>query len=673
MLEMRLRPRVLVIDDQEISVGLVCDMLSAEPDMTLESLCDSARCLERVRAFAPSVILVDVCMPGVDGFDVIARLRRSEQGATIPIILLSSEDAPERKARGFAAGANDYLVKWPARTELVARVRYHSDMHYARTERDAAYASLQSSQEQLLQRTRQLERSQAALHQAQKLEAIGQLTGGVAHDFNNVLQIISGNLQLMRDEGGAAGAMQMRRIAAALAAVERGASLASQLLAFARQQPLQPLVVKLDGLIRNMHQMVHRTLGDDIEVSTLVADGLWNSLVDPSQFETAILNLVINARDAMEGHGRLTLEAANIVIDAEYACPRPDLKPGEYVRIAVSDTGCGMAPELISRVFEPFFTTKRPGQGTGLGLSMAYGFVQQSGGHIEIESRIGHGTTVAVYLPRSTGEVEPLPQSCAGAVVGGNESILVVEDDHALRDTVVALLAGLGYRVAQAHDALSALRMLERGERYDLIFSDVVMPGPLRATELAERAKSLLPATQVLYTSGYAENAIAHGGRLDPGVTLLSKPYRHEQLAQKIRQLLDQRALRAADAAPAVEAGAARVLMVEDNVDLLDLALMMVAELGHEGVGVGSAEEALALMEKERFGMLLTDVTLPRMSGIELAQRVRQRHPDMPIVVASGYGRSGELDGLDVAYLKKPYQLAELGSVLAAGMKSVSA
>ncbi|MBK4733755.1 response regulator [Noviherbaspirillum pedocola] len=669
MIEMRLRPRVLVIDDQEISAGLACDMLSAEPDISIEALYESSLSLEKVRDFSPSVILVDVCMPGVDGFAVIARLRKSAEGAAIPIILLSSEDAPERKAQGFAAGANDYLVKWPARAELVARVRYHSDAHYARVERDAAYASLQSSQAQLLQRTRQLELSQAALHQAQKLEAIGQLTGGVAHDFNNVLQIISGNLHLLRE--GAVDSAGARRIDAAMSAVQRGASLASQLLAFARQQPLQPLVVKLDGMIRNMHQMVHRTLGDDIEVSTVVDDDLWNSLVDPSQFETVILNLVINARDAMDGHGRLTLQATNVVLDNAYVDAHPEVKPGEYVRIAVSDTGCGMTPELIDRVFEPFFTTKRPGRGTGLGLSMAYGFVQQSGGHIDIESRVDAGTTVTVYLPRCTGEVEPMPDMHAGRVLGGEESILVVEDDHALRDTVVAMLTGLGYRVAQAHDALSALRLLEGGRRYDLLFSDVVMPGPMHATELAERAKALLPDIEVLYTSGYAEHAITHGGRLDPGVSLLSKPYRHEQLARKLRQLLDARAERLAERS--ADGKTPRVLMVEDNADLLDLTMMMLAELGHEGVGVGSAEEALAMLERERFGMLMTDITLPKMSGIELARRVRTRHPAMPIVVASGYGRSNELDGLDVAYLKKPFQLAELEGVVAAGFRNVSA
>jgi CheY-like chemotaxis protein len=302
---------------------------------------------------------------------------------------------------------------------------------------------------------------------------------------------------------------------------------------------------------------------------------------------------------------------------------------------------------------------------------MAYGFVQQSGGHIDIESRVGAGTTVAVYLPRSIAEVEPVHDLQAGRVVGGEESILVVEDDHALRDTVVAMLAGLGYRVAQAHDALSALRLLEGGRRYDLLFSDVVMPGPMHATELVERAKALLPDIEVLYTSGYAEHAITHGGRLDPGVSLLSKPYRHEQLARKLRQMLDQRAERLASRR--AEGSAPRVLMVEDNADLLDLTMMMLAELGHEGVGVASAEEALAMMERERFSMLVTDITLPKMSGIELARRVRSRHPQMPIVVASGYGRSDELDDLDVTYLKKPFQLAELQGVVAAGFRSVSA
>jgi CheY-like chemotaxis protein len=615
--------------------------------------------------YQPSVILIDLCMPTMDGFSVIRALRALPQTGSIPIILVSSQDAPEQKVRGFTAGANDYLVKWPSRAELVARVRYHAQAYRARAERDEAYASLQTSQEQLLQRTRELELSQAALHQAQKLEAIGQLTGGVAHDFNNVLQIIGGNLQLLGQNATIADA-DRARVNVAMAAVERGANLASQLLAFARQQPLEPVVVPLDGILRNMHQMVRHTLGDGIEVHTGIADGLWNSLIDTSQFENVILNLVLNARDAMSGRGQLTLAAENVELDQRYASAHPEARPGQYIRVTVSDTGCGIPPELIGRVFEPFFTTKRPGEGTGLGLSMAYGFAQQSGGHIALESTLGAGTAVSVYLPRSMAPAEPQETVCPTGAAGGSERILAVEDDAALRATVVEMLQGLGYQVVQAADAAEALALIRNGERFDLLFTDVMMPGPLRSTELVDCARALLPGIGVLYTSGYAENAIVHGGRVDAGVSLLSKPYRREQLATKVRHILDRRPAPAP--APAVidalPPAPQRLLLVEDNADLLDLTLMMLEELGYEATGVASAEDALALLEKEAYAMLVTDVTLPKMSGIELVALARSRYPQMPVVVASGYGRMSALDGDDVRYLKKPYQLRDLQQVI---------
>jgi len=683
--------RVLVVDDQEIAASLACDMLTAEPDIDVSCLYDASQAVQKAFDYQPSVILIDLCMPTMDGFTVIRALRGSPQTSNIPIILVSSQDAPEQKVRGFTAGANDYLVKWPSRAELVARVRYHAQAYRARAERDEAYASLQTSQEQLLQRTRELELSQAALHQAQKLEAIGQLTGGVAHDFNNVLQIIGGNLQLLGQNVTITEA-DRGRVSVAMAAVERGANLASQLLAFARQQPLEPVVVPLDGILHNMHQMVRHTLGDGIEVHTAIAEGLWNSLIDTSQFENVILNLVLNARDAMGGRGRLTLAAENVELDQRYASVHPETRPGQYIRIAVSDTGCGIPRELIERVFEPFFTTKLPGEGTGLGLSMAYGFVQQSGGHIALESTVGKGTTVSVYLPRSMAAVEAQAMVYSQGADGGSERILAVEDDPALRATVVEMLKGLGYEVVEAADAAAALAILQQGERFDLLFTDVMMPGPLRSTELVECARTLLPGIGVLYTSGYAENAIVHGGRLDAGVTLLSKPYRREQLASKVRQILDRRPPGAAPApafnsgrAPAPAAAAApiptqapmpapqRMLLVEDNADLLDLTLMMLEELGYDATGVATAEEALALLEKAPYAMLVTDVTLPRMSGIELVGLVRSRYPQLPVVVASGYGRSAALDGYDVSYLKKPYQLSDLQQVIAQGLQQKAA
>jgi CheY-like chemotaxis protein len=298
--------------------------------------------------------------------------------------------------------------------------------------------------------------------------------------------------------------------------------------------------------------------------------------------------------------------------------------------------------------------------------------VQQSGGHIGLESTLGEGTVVSVYLPRSMAAPELVVAAGPVTASGGNERILAVEDDPALRVTVVEMLEGLGYRVVPAEDAASALAIMEAGEVFDLLFTDVMMPGPMRSTELAERARTLLPGIEILFTSGYVENAIAHGGRLDPGVTLLSKPYRREQLATKLRQLLDRScpARLAGDvaAAPAMQAASKQVLLVEDNADLLDMTMIMLTELGYEAVGVASAEEALALLEKQACAVLVTDVTLPSMSGIELARQVRERYPDMSVVVASGYGRSSELDGIAARYLKKPYHLMDLKKAIEEGL-----
>jgi len=420
------------------------------------------------------------------------------------------------------------------------------------TEQCLAQQELQRHRDQLefliVERTSALQRSEAerrvaehALLQSQKMEALGKLTGGVAHDFNNVLQVIAGNLQLLGrmtrdDEGGT------RRVQAALAGVDRGARLASHLLAFARKQPLAPVVVNVGRLVREMDDMLRRALGASVELETVVGGGLWNSLVDPAFLENALLNLAINARDAMAGIGRLTIEAGNASLDDDYAALHSEVTPGQYVMIAVSDTGSGMSAQVMERAFEPFFTTKADGLGTGLGLSMVYGFIKQSEGHVKIYSEPGHGTTIRMYLPRSTA-AEPAMAAARteSDMLGGTETILVVEDDAQVRESVVETLGGLGYRVLKAADAQSALTVLESGVPVDMLFTDVVMPGPLRSPELARRARVLQPDIEVLFTSGYTENAIVHGGRLDAGVALLSKPYRQEQLADKIRHMLNNR------------------------------------------------------------------------------------------------------------------------------------
>jgi PAS domain S-box-containing protein len=376
------------------------------------------------------------------------------------------------------------------------------------------------------------------LQRSQRLEAVGQLTGGVAHDFNNLLTVILGNAELLETELG--GDKRLQALAQMTrAAADRGAALTHRLLAFARRQPLEPRNLDVNRLVADMDSLLRRTLGADIDMELVRGGGLWHARVDPVQLEAALLNLCLNARDAMPNGGRLTIETANVRLGHDYARSHTDAEPGRYVMVAVSDTGTGIAPEHLSKVFDPFFTTKKAGRGSGLGLSMVYGFIKQSRGHVEVYSEEEQGTTVKMYLPLAEGpdideETEPQQQK----VVGGGETILLVEDDDLVRDYAQNQLQDMGYRVISAADGRQALDALRTTSGIDLLFTDVIMPGGINGPELAERARQLSPPIKVLYTSGYTENAIVHHGRLDPGVHLLGKPYKRAELAEKIRAVL---------------------------------------------------------------------------------------------------------------------------------------
>ena len=389
------------------------------------------------------------------------------------------------------------------------------------------------------ERSEALDAARQALQHAQKLEAVGKLTGGVAHDFNNVLQVINGNVQLLQFAPTTEDKLQ-QRLRSIASAVEKGAKLSSQLLAFARRQPLQPVALNPMRIVRNRDDLLQRALGESIRIDYLCDEPLWNISVDPGQLENVVVNLAINARDAMaaQGDGVFTITLRNRVLQADDVAALADIAPGDYVLLAVSDTGAGMSDDVRALAFEPFFTTKPVGEGTGLGLSMAYGFVKQSGGHIALRSAPGQGTTVEILLPRSNERELPMPLPVIETATGGSETILVVEDDAEVRQTAVGTLSALGYRVIDAVDGASALALLERGARVDLLFTDVVMPGPVSSTELAAQARRILPDIAVLFTSGYTRNALTSGGRLQEGVQLLSKPYQRVQLAQKIREAL---------------------------------------------------------------------------------------------------------------------------------------
>lgn len=560
-------------------------------------------------------------------------------------------------------------------------------------ERRRAEAALQRLNETLEQRVAEevVERSkaEAALRQSQKLETIGKLTGGVAHDFNNLLQVISGNLQLLgRDLRGDAGAQ--KRIADALAGVDKGAKLASQLLAFSRRQPLEPKVVNVGRLVAGMGEMLRRTIGEGISVEVTEAADLWNCLVDPTQLEAAILNLALNARDAMGEGGRLTIAAANARLDDLDPEEAAEVRTGDYVALSVRDSGAGIAPEILDQVFEPFFSTKPPGKGTGLGLSMVYGFVRQSGGHVRLVSQMGHGTTVRLYLPRIDAREDVPVAGETGPAVGGRETVLVAEDDDDVRATVVALLGDLGYRVLTARDAAAALEVIDSGVPIDLLFTDVVMPGRLRSPQLARLARERRPGIAVLFTSGYTEDAITRDGRLDAGVELISKPYTREALARKIRAMLGPAAaapeavavvagagLAAAGAAgangvpgeprvtvpvPDGAAAALTVLVVEDEPLILMNTADTLRDFGMTVLEAGSGSDALgALAGGGVPDVLVVDVGLPDGSGVDLARSIRQRLPGLPIIFATGRVEvPGAGDMERVMTLVKPYGESEL-------------
>jgi PAS domain S-box-containing protein len=388
----------------------------------------------------------------------------------------------------------------------------------------------------------ELARTQEALRQSQKMEAIGQLTGGIAHDFNNMLAIVIGSLDITRRRLRRGEAGVERYLENAHEGATRAATLTQRLLAFSRQSPLSPRVLDLNGLVARMSELLQSTLGERIGLETALAGGLWLTHVDPNQLESAILNLAVNARDAMPGGGKLTVETANMYLDDRYVAREIGLTPGQYVMVAVTDVGTGMAPEIVQKVFDPFFTTKSVGKGTGLGLSMVYGFARQSGGHVRIYSEVGRGTTVKLYLPRHFGSVEeataPLQPRSIPTAASQSETVLVVEDEDRVRQMSCEVLRELGYAVHAASSGEAALRTFDELGRVDVLFTDVVMGG-MTGRQLADALREKAPGLKVLYTTGYTRNAVVHNGVLDAGVAFLPKPFTVEDLAVKLRAVLD--------------------------------------------------------------------------------------------------------------------------------------
>lgn len=525
-------------------------------------------------------------------------------------------------------------------------------------------------------------RDETALRQGQKMEAVGQLTGGMAHDFNNILQVIQANLDLVKGDVSSSPTA-LSRLQNATAAAERGARLTQQLLAFARRQPLAPQSTDVGRLVADLGDLLRHALGERITLEFSVMPESWNAKIDPGQLENAILNLAINSRDAMPEGGIVRIEVSNATLDRRYAALHEDVTPGQYVLVDVADDGTGMPADVVARAFDPFFTTKRDGKGTGLGLSMVYGFVRQSNGHIRIDSAIGQGTSIKMYLPRTMEEVleaEPLAPDTAT----GNERVLVVEDNEDVRRAVVELLSGRGYRVVAAENPDVAAGILGDDHAFDLLFTDVVMPGTMSAVELAAHAQRLNPSIAVLLTSGYARDLIPEANR--PNYPLLPKPYRGDELVTRIRAMLAARA-RGAPARPAATPQEAapvprsdearsrprRVLLVEDEVVLRMSTADMLERLDCLVTAVGSGEQAIEVLSKGgTFDLLVTDLGLPGMTGEDVAKEVQRRWPRLPVVIATGYGRTGsQVQG--VQFISKPYSSVDLQQALDHAARSAAA
>ena len=491
------------------------------------------------------------------------------------------------------------------------------------------------------------------------MEDIGQITGGVAHDFNNLLTIIVGNLESLRRHLRAPSpdiARLDRSAESAMHGAQRAVSLTQRLLAFSRQQPLDPKPVDVSQLVIGMSDLLRSTLGEQISVETILASGLDRANIDANQLEIAILNLAVNARDAMPTGGRLTIETRGAVLDDVDAVTQPGLVPGPYIVLAVTDSGMGMAPDVLSKAFEPFFTTKDVGHGTGLGLSQVYGFVRQSGGHVKIESEPGKGTAVRMYLPRFQFDAAAVAEEPAVNVARGRrgESILVVEDEEDVREHTSGIARELGYQVLEAPNGKIALDLLEQHPDVRLLFTDIGLPGGMNGRQLPDAARQRHPALKVLFTTAYARDAIVHDGRLDPGVLLITRPLTYAALAEKLRDILD------------TAASQPRLLLVEDE----GLIQMVVAEelqdLGFAVEVAGSAADARSKLRalNAQVDAAIIDMGLPDARGDELLRDLRAMNATLPIVIASVHDEvtlRRQFEGqTGLGFLSKPYTTENL-------------
>ncbi|WP_426266379.1 response regulator [Sphingomonas sp. LHG3443-2] len=539
---------LLIVDDLDENL-LALEALLRADHLTFLRARSGEEALELLLKHDVALALLDVQMPGMDGFELAEFMRGNERSRRVPIIFVTAGSGDtHRRFRGYEAGAVDFIQKPIEPDVLRSKVGVFVDLHQQRLALASAADQLEI---QVRERTGELElalsrlkeevadreRAEASLRQSQKMEAVGQLTGGIAHDFNNMLTGIIGSLDMMRRRLADERYDGLQRyVDTALGSAERAAALTHRLLAFARRQPLDPRPLDVAAVLQSAAQLVSHALPEKITLRLDIAEGLPHALADSNQLENAVLNLAVNARDAMPDGGELVISAAR-ADPADAALPQG---PGDYLLIKVTDTGEGMAPEVLDKVFEPFFTTKPLGQGTGLGLSMVYGFAQQSGGTVRIHSKQGEGTSISLYLPASQAAATAEHHAPAPAVAGAGERVLVVEDEDAVRMLVREVLEELDYEAVEIADPAAALPCLASEERIDLMISDIGMPG-INGRELADEARRLRPGLPILFITGYAEHATTLTDFLDPGMALITKPFSLERLAASIGTLIGAR------------------------------------------------------------------------------------------------------------------------------------
>jgi signal transduction histidine kinase len=544
--------KVFIVEDERVVAMHLRQQLSrlgyGVPGMATAG----SQALKQIEELRPDVVLMDIRIEGdIDGIETAARIPSELK---IPVIYLSAFSEEGTLERARSTRPYGYLLKPFSERELHAAIQMVLERRRADsvTEENsrrleqlvaARTSALVTANQDLEQQTAERLAAERALMQSQKMDAVGQLTGGVAHDFNNLMQVVVGNLDILVRTLPADAEAYRRLALKALGGARRAADLTQRLLAFARRQPLAPKPVNANTLVAGMFDLLRRALGETILIETVLGAGLWLVESDVNQLESTMLNLALNARDAMPDGGKLTIETHNVYLDRAYVDAVGNLEPGQYVLISVSDTGRGMDANTLAHAFEPFFTTKEVGQGTGLGLSQVYGFLKQSHGHVKLVSEPGQGTSAKVYLPRLIGAQTEEAQRNAPVVSRktGTETILVVEDDPDVRAFSVEVLRDLGYRVLEAASGPMALDLLQQqADPIDLLFSDVVLPGGMNGAVLASQARALRPQLKVLYTTGYARNAIVHDGRLDQGVELIAKPFTYDDLSSRVREVLDQ-------------------------------------------------------------------------------------------------------------------------------------